>query len=61
MMKDFLCVNYADQNNANINASPANRPLLSVANEKTPADNRKDQNTARGTRESSGVYTYLIT
>ena len=61
MMKDFLCVNYADQNNANINASPAYHPLLPEANEETPADNREDQNTARGSRESSGVYTYLIT
>ena len=61
MMKYFLCVNYADQTNAIINVSPANRPLLSKANEETPADSREDQNTAPGTILSSGVYTYLIT
>ena len=61
MMKDFLCVNCADQNNANINASPENRPLLTGSNEETQSDNREDQNTAHGTRLSSGIYTYLIT
>ena len=56
MMKYFLCVNDADQTNAKTNESPVNSPLLSKANEETPADSREDQNTARGTSLSSGVY-----
>ena len=57
----LFCVDYADQNNANITASPENRPLLSGSNEETQADNIEDQNTAHGTSLSSGIYTYLIT
>ena len=54
----YCCVDYAVKNNSNINESPANRPLLSEANEETQADNREDQNTAHDTSLSSGVYIF---